>query len=262
MQRLLDQLSRLQQRHALLLFLALGVVLFAADGLRRSPAALAAPAGVGEGADARQWLEEEVLYREALARGLDQGDLIVRRRLAQKMRLLLETSVDVPDPDPARLRAWIDAHPARYGGLEHLALSHVFLSRSLRGRQLGEDAIRVAAQLRSDTTQALEGLSDPHPGGTQLQRANQRELERLFGAPVAAQLMELPAGGWEGPIASALGIHFVRVHQRQLGTPDYAAVHDRAQRDFLIEQRRIATAVALADLKARYGLSERMAPPR
>ncbi len=261
MQRFLDRLSRLQQRHALLLFLALGAALFTAEGLRRPTPTLAAPGVVGAGASAQQWLEEEVLYREALARGLDEGDLIVRRRLAQKMRLLLETSVDVPEPDTAQLRAWIDAHPARYGGLEHLSLSHVFLSRSLRGTQLGDDAVRVAAQLRSGAVQEIERLGDPHPGGTQLQRVTHRELERLFGTPVTAQLLELPVGSWEGPIASAFGIHFVYVRQRQLGTPDYAAVHDRAQRDFLIEQRRIATAVALTDLKARYGLSERLTTP-
>jgi peptidyl-prolyl cis-trans isomerase C len=33
-------------------------------------------------------VREEILYREALALGLDKGDTIVRRRLAQKMEFL------------------------------------------------------------------------------------------------------------------------------------------------------------------------------
>ncbi len=34
------------------------------------------------------WIRDEVLYREALERGLDRNDEIVRRRLTQKMRNL------------------------------------------------------------------------------------------------------------------------------------------------------------------------------
>ena len=36
------------------------------------------------------YVDEEVRYREALALGLDRGDVIVRRRLVQKMDLLDE----------------------------------------------------------------------------------------------------------------------------------------------------------------------------
>jgi hypothetical protein len=34
------------------------------------------------------YVREEVLYREALALGLDRDDLVVRRRLVQKMEML------------------------------------------------------------------------------------------------------------------------------------------------------------------------------
>ena len=38
-------------------------------------------------------IKEEVLYREALAMGLDKDDTIVRRRMAQKMEFLAEDVV-------------------------------------------------------------------------------------------------------------------------------------------------------------------------
>jgi len=261
LQRFLDALSRLQQRHALLLFLALGAALFTVEYLRQPKTALQAPAEAA--ADARaaaQWLEEEVLYREALARGLDEGDLIVRRRLVQKMRLLLETGVDVAEPSDAELRAWIDAHPGRYGGVAQITLEHIFLSRGLRDARLAADAAALKQQL--DSTAALNpaALSDPHPAATPLERADARALERLFGSVLAAQIAELPAGSWQGPLPSALGLHFVQVRERQTRAPDYTAVRERAQRDYLLERRRELTALALEHLKSGYGLAPARAP--
>ena len=44
----------------------------------------------------RAHLKEEILYREALALGMEKDDTIVRRRLAQKMEFLI-TDVIVPE---------------------------------------------------------------------------------------------------------------------------------------------------------------------
>ena len=54
--------------------------------------------------DAR--VREEILYREALNLGLEQGDAIVKRRLAQKMEFLAGDVSTLPDPTAAELRAW------------------------------------------------------------------------------------------------------------------------------------------------------------
>lgn len=251
-QRFLDALSALQRRHALGLFLGLGTVLFVVDAWQRREPPLEAPVAAGE--NPRQWLEDEVLYREALARGLDDGDLIVRRRLVQKMRLLLEAGVDVPEPTEAQLQAWVEAHPARYGGLAQLSLEQVFLSRGRHDAALPEAAAAVGRQLRGMAAVDPAALGDPHPAGGRLDHADPRTLERLFGGTLAAQLADLPQGDWQGPLASSLGLHFVRLLGRETRTPDLAAVRERAQRDWLLEQRRVQTRLALERLKAQHGL--------
>jgi peptidyl-prolyl cis-trans isomerase C len=75
------------------------------------------------------WLEEEALYRRALELGLDESDTIVRRRLVQRMRFLIEDTTPVAEPDDARLREWINAHPGQYIEPALLFLDHVFFSR-------------------------------------------------------------------------------------------------------------------------------------
>ena len=50
-------------------------------------------------------VQEEILYREALAMGLDKDDTIVKRRMAQKMRFLAEDVAAAREPDTASSRA-------------------------------------------------------------------------------------------------------------------------------------------------------------
>ena len=52
----------------------------------------------------QSFIREEVLYREALAMGLDQDDTVVRRRLAQKIEFLAQDLMAQVMPSEAELR--------------------------------------------------------------------------------------------------------------------------------------------------------------
>jgi peptidyl-prolyl cis-trans isomerase C len=51
-------------------------------------------------------VQEEVLYREAVAMGLDKDDTIVKRRMTQKMQFLAEDVAAAYEPTTAELEAW------------------------------------------------------------------------------------------------------------------------------------------------------------
>ena len=51
-------------------------------------------------------IREEVLYREAIAVGLDKDDLIIRHRLAQKMQYLFEDVAMIDEPSDEVLKAY------------------------------------------------------------------------------------------------------------------------------------------------------------
>ncbi len=67
----------------------------------------------------QEHIREEVLYREALAMGLDRDDMIVRRRLRQKIEFLSEdlASLDAPKESPRVRRGPLGCTtcPLRYG---------------------------------------------------------------------------------------------------------------------------------------------------
>ena len=78
-------------------------------------------------------VREEILYREAQRRGLDRGDPIIRRRLAQKMTFLLEDSTEAPETAAGDIETYFAAHAERYREPRRTTFRHVFLSREQRG---------------------------------------------------------------------------------------------------------------------------------
>ena len=209
------------------------------DHLRRRGAPPTAPE---EAALVERFLDDEFLYREALALGLDRGDVIVRRRLIQKMEFLTEDMDPLPAPTDAELQAWLDAHAARYAAAERLTLVHVFVDAGRHGKA----AERVAGADPS-------GLGDPFLRGRELRRHTERELAAIFGTAFAARLEALPMDAWSEPLRSAYGYHLVRVSERLAGgLPPLAEFRAAVTRDWLESRRVEANRAALDRLRRRY----------
>ena len=75
-------------------------------------------------------IREEVLYREALALGLDRDDTVVRRRLVQKVEFLIADTVSL-EPANFELQAYFDANAETYRQPARVSMTHIYLG--LRG---------------------------------------------------------------------------------------------------------------------------------
>src|SRR5262245_15864419 len=76
---------------------------------------------------AQRFLEDELLYREALRLGFDRNDAVVRQRLVQKVLFLAEDLVGVSRPATEEdLRAFYDATRAQWTKPATVSLVHVY----------------------------------------------------------------------------------------------------------------------------------------
>ncbi len=233
--------------------LLLGALLFAVDRARRAPDArrVIVDAGVLRAIDldhrrrlgraptaqeravlVERWIDEEVRVREAERLGLAQGDVIVRRRLLQKMDQILDQT------------ARLDPHaPPRVVRVERLSVEHVFFSR---GRGDAErDARDAAAALTAGTDPAT--LGDPFPLGATLRARTRAQLTSALGDAAAASLWSSPDDGWRA-VEGAAGWHAARVvgrtadEEREAGAADVEAARRDAQAKlrarYVVEVRR------------------------
>jgi hypothetical protein len=188
------------------------------DGLRQEQRRRtgALPTADEERALVQRYVDSEVLYREALAQGLDRGDLIVRRRLVQKMEFLLEADADGREPSDEALRALLGDEAARFSRPARLTLEHVFVARDRHA-----DARAEAEELRTRLVAGDEAgrLGDPFLRGRRFAQVSARELAGVFGEPFADAVAALPDDRWSSPIESSFGLHLVRVSARTAARP-------------------------------------------
>lgn len=62
----------------------------------------------------RRWIDNEILFREGIALGVDQGDSAIRERVIFKSLMVLETGIKLPPADDATLRTWFETQRAKY----------------------------------------------------------------------------------------------------------------------------------------------------
>lgn len=206
------------------------------------------------------FVREEVYYREALAMGLDRDDTIVRRRMRQKLEFLSEDLAALETPDDATLEAWLAEHADAYRIEPRAALAQVYVSRERHGEDTEATARRWLAALRSG--EAADTLGDASLLPETLPLSSAREIARHFGDAFAASVLELAPGEWEGPVASAFGLHLVRVESREPGrAPSLDEVRSAVERDWASAEREKANEAFYQALRGRYEVTVEMPEP-
>ena len=157
------------------------------------------------------YVREEVLLREALRLGLEANDPIVRRRLVQKLELLLRAAAEPGDPSDAELQAHLDAHPERFTQSERLGFTQVFFSNE---RRQDPSADATAARALIEGGGDPGSLGDPFPLGRRQVPLTRIAIAGRYGEAFADALSELETGSWSAPIISPLGVHLVRLDER------------------------------------------------
>ena len=196
-------------------------------------------------------LREEVLYREALALGLDREDSIVRRRLAQKMEFLTGDLAQAAPPDEAVLQQFFAGRAAQYAKPDRVSFRHVFFSTQKHGVQ-AEAAARVALTTLTQGA-SEESVGDGFLHGFAFAEQTCDDLTALFGGGFATQVAAAPEGVWSGPLTSSYGLHAVQVIARTAGQPvTLDTVRERVLRDYLEDQRLRANQTLVDQLQQRY----------
>jgi len=196
------------------------------------------------------YIRDEVLYREGVKLGLDRDDIVVKRRVRQKVELIAEEDASTRTPTDADLSAYVAANPARFVQPAILTFEQVFLGPSTSGPAV----VVISQALRNGTDP--EALGKPTLLPLRMTRTPADLVARDFGDAFAAALEKAPVGEWAGPIDSSFGAHYVRVVDRTpAAAPQLAAVRDQVVREWENERRQRARTDAYAKMRGEYEVS-------
>ena len=132
------------------------------------------------------WLDNEVLYREGLALGLDKGDTTIRERVIFKALSMVDNNAKRPEYDDKVVREWFERNRSRYDIPQRFNFEEGVIAG-----ESSEATVRsfVRALNAGQTPEVQAGLrvfkDRPHDN-----------LVQSYGAEFATALESSPAGEW------------------------------------------------------------------
>ena len=202
------------------------------------------------------YVRDEVFYRAGRAAGLDRDDVVIRRRVRQKMEFLAE-EISIPEPSESELAAFLADNPDRFRMEDRLSFHHVFLSPARRAGTIDQDLKQVeAAVSNSAAPAAAADLGDPFLLGGEFSAVSQRDVASTFGDGFARRIFSIEQERWQGPIASTFGQHFVFITDRSNGSvPPLDVVRAAVVREWTNARRSESEQKLYRSLRDRYEIS-------
>jgi hypothetical protein len=163
-----------------------------------------------------QYVRQEVLYREALARGYDRDDPAVRVAMQQKMEFLAISQLEQRPPTDAEVDAFFALRREQYRLPAVLSFMQVYLNpdeeEDVEGRAA---ALLERLQAEEPTRSEIYEWGDRTMLDPWFESRTTDEIDRQFGGDFATQLVDVPVGAWSGPYRSGLGLHLVKIVDRE-----------------------------------------------
>ena len=199
------------------------------------------------------YVRDEILYREGVTLGLDRDDIVVKRRVRQKLEVMAEEDASTAAPTDADLAVYLSAHQDRFIQPAVLTFEQIFIGHATAGPE-----VRLAVARVRDALQRGDDLDRFGKASLLPQRLTQVPADlvaRDFGNSFAEALEQAPIGTWTGPIEGSFGSHFARVTARTPSwVPPLEEVRGQVVREWENERRQRARDESYAKMRAKYNV--------
>lgn len=201
------------------------------------------------------YVNEQLLAREARALGLEDNDVIIRRRLAQKLTFLIDDTMRRAEPTEDELRQFYAANAQQFRTGTRISLTHVYFSPQRRADARSDAMRTLKLLLAADGIRSTAELGDRLLIAPELRDETEQSLASAFGPAFARAVFEIKTDAWSGPFESGYGLHLVRVLTRQdANLPPLAQVRPRVAEEWKREQDQLAKERYIAELRRKYDI--------
>ncbi len=213
------------------------------QSLLRPPTAEELQQGIGD------WVNTELLYREAEALGLQHNDSVIRAHLARKLELLVRDRSVVDQPTEAEIEAELANSGDRFSGPETFDVTHAFV---LQPKNKPPEPARidgVLTLLRAGADPLTAG--DHFPRGPKFTRIPRARLEQIVGAPLSDLLRRDKLNQWQ-TVTGSRGIHFIRLDAVHGGEATVESARQGLIGEIVEKRKGEAARQFVADLREKY----------
>ena len=203
----------------------------------------------------QSYIKEDVLYRQAVAMGLNEDDPITRRRMAQKLEFLTSDLAMMVQPAEGVLEQYFADNSEAYRAPDLMTFSQVFFDPDSREDSTLEDAAEALLELQAagEPTEESMQVGDGFMLQSDFVSVTATEAARQMGTGFVEAVVQLEPGSWHGPVLSGYGVHLVYVYSYEKSPPPvFEDVQAAVLENWQLEQREQFNADFLENLKTRY----------
>ena len=195
----------------------------------------------------KQLLDEEILYREAIKLGLDKNDIIIKRRLAQKIGFLRQEA-DSSLPSEEEVSDFYNKNIDKYFVGKRITFSHIYFSSNENDKTLADEALTL---IRSGSSESDFG--EPFLLGKNFSSKTITEIERSFGLRFSKDIQSITPKVWSGPLISEYGSHLIFVNSISNSfTPALEEIKNIIINDLILENQNNSVKEYLKELRNKY----------
>lgn len=200
-------------------------------------------------------IREKIMYKEALALGLDQGDSFVRRRLAQKMEFFSSDLADLAKPSEEELLQYMSTNKEMFKSPGKISFMQVYIDPTKH--ELQTYAQTLLETLKSKGNEAdISTLTDSRMFKQIYTGESEYSLKKKFGETFVKELFALPVQTWQGPITSGYGEHLIFIDSV---TPSQQEplnlVRDKVVMEYKAQKRKEMDKVFYGNLRKSYDVT-------
>ena len=192
------------------------------------------------------FIEEEILYREALRLGLDQNDRIIKRRLAQKISFLKQET-NRAEPDTEQLTDFFEMNLDKYYVPATFSFTHYYFSASSTAK------IEATLALTEIEETGIPAKSEPFFLGKNFSEYSLGEIEQTFGKDLLVAFADPTLNKWIGPFSSSYGEHLLFINNKSIGySPKFSEIRDLVRQDYMLQEQDRMLSDYLDSVKSEY----------
>ena len=189
-----------------------------------------------------RWVDNEVLYREGLALGLDRGDTAIRERVIFKALSVTQSGITLPRIDEAGLKAWFDARKDSYGEPTRLDFLEAVVTSDRSEPALRRFVEGLNGKGEIDAQSSLRVFKD----------RPRDNIVQSYGAAFADALQKMPPGQWQ-LLESSDGPRVIRLEVIKPGkSVEFDAVKESVYQDWKDETMAALSTKAVREMGSKY----------
>jgi hypothetical protein len=191
-----------------------------------------------------EYIQQEILFKEAIAKGLDKNDHVIRKHLAKKMKFVFDDNIVLKDATDEELKKIYKKEVSLFKTNENISFNQVVFSKDAKNIQ--QESQKLLKRLRDSKKSKVSTI------GTKVD-LNRTTLEKVFSKKFANIIFNLKLNTWQGPFQTKYGLHLVNIHSIiKTKAPSFEDAKDNLNIKYKKEQLKQANTEFYKNLYKKY----------